>query len=80
MSSPNGKDGDERKKRPRTAFTATQIKALEAEFERNKYLSVSKRLHLSRTLHLTETQVSTFCLLYTIFLYSLSTKKKLDIC
>jgi len=30
---------DERKKRPRTAFTATQIKSLEAEFERNKYLS-----------------------------------------
>ncbi|XP_059485233.1 homeobox protein MSX-3 [Neocloeon triangulifer] len=57
MSSPLGKEADERKKRPRTAFTATQIKALEAEFERNKYLSVSKRLHLSRTLHLTETQI-----------------------
>ncbi|XP_065353667.1 barH-like 1 homeobox protein [Cloeon dipterum] len=57
MSSPTSKESDERKKRPRTAFTATQIKALEAEFERNKYLSVSKRLHLSRTLHLTETQI-----------------------
>ena len=30
-----GEDVD-RKKRPRTAFTAAQIKALEAEFERNK--------------------------------------------
>jgi len=60
VPSPSGKEGDERKKRPRTAFTATQIKALEAEFERNKYLSVSKRLHLSRTLHLTETQVNHF--------------------
>lgn len=48
---------DERKKRPRTAFTAAQIKSLEAEFERNKYLSVAKRLQLSKTLKLTETQV-----------------------
>ncbi|PSN33239.1 Homeobox protein ceh-19 [Blattella germanica] len=47
---------DERKKRPRTAFTAAQIKSLEAEFEKNKYLSVAKRLQLSKTLKLTETQ------------------------
>lgn len=49
---------DERKKRPRTAFTAAQIKSLEAEFERNKYLSVAKRLQLSKSLKLTETQVN----------------------
>lgn len=49
---------DERKKRPRTAFTAAQIKSLEAEFERNKYLSVAKRLQLSKNLKLTETQVN----------------------
>jgi BarH-like protein len=48
---------DERKKRPRTAFTAAQIKSLEAEFEKNKYLSVAKRLQLSKSLKLTETQV-----------------------
>ena len=48
---------DDRKKRPRTAFTAAQIKALEGEFERNKYLSVSKRMQLSKQLRLTETQV-----------------------
>ncbi|XP_014480196.1 PREDICTED: homeobox protein ceh-19-like [Dinoponera quadriceps] len=48
---------DERKKRPRTAFTAAQIKSLETEFERNKYLSVAKRLQLSKTLKLTETQI-----------------------
>uniref|UniRef100_A0A6A7G1I8 Homeobox protein MSH-D isoform X1 n=1 Tax=Hirondellea gigas TaxID=1518452 RepID=A0A6A7G1I8_9CRUS len=48
---------DDRKKRPRTAFTAAQIKSLEQEFERNKYLSVSKRLHLSKQLKLTETQI-----------------------
>ena len=52
---PSGQD--ERKKRPRTAFTAAQIKSLEAEFEKNKYLSVAKRLQLSKNLKLTETQV-----------------------
>lgn len=51
--------GDDRKKRPRTAFTAAQIKALESEFEKNKYLSVSKRMQLSKQLKLTETQVET---------------------
>lgn len=45
------------KKRPRTAFTANQIKSLENEFEKSKYLSVSKRLQLSKSLNLTETQV-----------------------
>ncbi|XP_034241797.1 homeobox protein B-H1 [Thrips palmi] len=53
----SGGDLDDRKKRPRTAFTAAQIKALEAEFERNKYLSVAKRLQLSRALKLSETQI-----------------------
>uniref|UniRef100_A0A1Y1NH15 Homeobox domain-containing protein n=1 Tax=Photinus pyralis TaxID=7054 RepID=A0A1Y1NH15_PHOPY len=48
---------DDRKKRPRTAFTASQIKSLEAEFEKNKYLSVAKRNQLSKTLKLTETQI-----------------------
>ena len=48
---------DERKKRPRTAFTASQIKSLESEFEKNKYLSVSKRTQLSKQLSLSETQV-----------------------
>ena len=51
---------DDRKKRPRTAFTAAQIKALETEFEKNKYLSVSKRMQLSKQLKLTETQVYAF--------------------
>lgn len=49
--------GDDRKKRPRTAFSASQIKALESEFERGKYLSVAKRTALAKQLHLTETQV-----------------------
>lgn len=53
-------EGEDRKKRARTAFTAHQIKLLEAEFEKNKYLSVSKRLQLSKTLMLTETQVSSY--------------------
>ncbi|GIY37287.1 homeobox protein GBX-2 [Caerostris darwini] len=59
--SENGTDGegtaDDRRKRPRTAFTSSQIKALEAEFEKNKYLSVSKRLQLAKTLKLSETQI-----------------------
>uniref|UniRef100_H2YHJ3 Homeobox domain-containing protein n=1 Tax=Ciona savignyi TaxID=51511 RepID=H2YHJ3_CIOSA len=45
------------KKRPRTAFTPEQIKRLEAEFHRNKYLSVGKRMELSKALKLTETQI-----------------------
>ncbi|KAJ8923912.1 hypothetical protein NQ315_006688, partial [Exocentrus adspersus] len=53
----SSKADDDRKKRPRTAFTASQIKSLEAEFERNKYLSVAKRCQLSKTLKLTETQI-----------------------
>ncbi|XP_055628947.1 ventral anterior homeobox 2 [Toxorhynchites rutilus septentrionalis] len=48
---------DDRKKRPRTAFSAAQIKALETEFERGKYLSVAKRTALAKTLQLTETQI-----------------------
>ncbi|XP_043467241.1 barH-like 1 homeobox protein [Leptopilina heterotoma] len=55
--SPSAASDEERKKRPRTAFTASQIKSLEAEFERNKYLSVAKRLQLSKSLKLTETQI-----------------------
>lgn len=48
---------DDRKKRPRTAFSAAQIKALESEFEKGKYLSVAKRTSLAKSLNLTETQV-----------------------
>jgi len=51
---------NEIKKRPRTAFTPEQIKRLEAEFQRNKYLSVGKRMELSKALKLTETQVNIF--------------------
>ncbi|SPP74719.1 blast:Homeobox protein Hmx [Drosophila guanche] len=50
-------NGDDRKKRPRTAFSAAQIKALETEFERGKYLSVAKRTALAKQLELTETQI-----------------------
>ena len=50
-------NSDDRKKRPRTAFSAAQIKALEGEFERGKYLSVAKRTNLAKNLSLTETQV-----------------------
>ncbi|XP_060525360.1 barH-like 1 homeobox protein isoform X2 [Cylas formicarius] len=56
-SSQDPKSDEERKKRPRTAFTASQIKSLESEFEKNKYLSVAKRCQLSKALKLTETQI-----------------------
>jgi len=48
---------DEKKKRPRTSFTANQIEVLEDEFERNKYLSVARRSMLASSLALTETQI-----------------------
>ena len=55
---PGGNLGpNEIKKRPRTAFTPEQIKRLEGEFTRNKYLSVGKRMELSKALKLTETQI-----------------------
>ena len=53
-------DIDVPKKRPRTAFTPEQIKRLEGEFSKNKYLSVAKRMELSKALNLTETQVIIF--------------------
>ncbi|XP_026741997.1 homeobox protein ceh-30-like [Trichoplusia ni] len=46
-----------RGKRARTAFSAQQIKSLEAEFEKNRYLSVAARGRLARQLRLTETQI-----------------------
>ncbi|XP_032227750.2 homeobox protein MSX-2 [Nematostella vectensis] len=49
--------GDDTKKRPRTAFTNEQIKDLEAEFQKSKYLSVSRRMELANSLSLTETQI-----------------------
>lgn len=45
------------KKRPRTAFTNEQIKTLESEFQKSKYLSVARRMELSQSLKLTETQI-----------------------
>ena len=59
-SNSNHRYSQEVKKRPRTAFTPEQIKRLEDEFNKNKYLSVGKRLELSKSLKLTETQVCLF--------------------
>ena len=48
---------DPTKKRKRTAFTGTQVKELEGEFRRSKYLTISRRTELSKSLKLTETQI-----------------------
>ncbi|RWS15086.1 homeobox protein ceh-30-like protein, partial [Dinothrombium tinctorium] len=56
LQSRESSNGDERKKRSRTSFTAQQIRVLESEFERNKYLPVAKRTQLSKALNLSETQ------------------------
>lgn len=45
------------KKRPRSTFSAEQINELEREFQRSKYLSVSRRIELSELLVLTEAQI-----------------------
>lgn len=45
------------KKRKRTAFTNQQVKDLEGEFRRSKYLTISRRMELSKSLQLTETQI-----------------------
>ena len=48
------------RKRPRTAFSQDQVRCLEGEFARNKYLTVSRRVELSKELGLTENQVCNF--------------------
>ena len=45
------------RKRPRTAFSQDQVRSLENEFARNKYLTVGRRVELSKELGLTENQV-----------------------
>lgn len=45
------------KKRTRTAFTPQQVKKMEEEFNKNKYLSVAKRNELAISLKLKEEQV-----------------------
>ncbi|CRK90611.1 CLUMA_CG004313, isoform A [Clunio marinus] len=52
------KSGVDRK--PRQAYSQTQLERLENEFKQDKYLSVSKRLELSKCLNLTEVQIKTW--------------------
>uniref|UniRef100_A0AC35GRC1 Homeobox domain-containing protein n=1 Tax=Panagrolaimus sp. PS1159 TaxID=55785 RepID=A0AC35GRC1_9BILA len=47
-------------RKPRQAYSASQLQTLENEFKDDKYLSVQKRIYLSQTLQLTETQIKTW--------------------
>ena len=54
---PKSYNPTEQRKRPRTAFSQDQVRSLETEFSRNKYLTVGRRVELSKDLGLTENQV-----------------------
>lgn len=47
-------------RKPRQAYSAKQLEALETEFKRDPYLNVTKRQELSRCLCLTEVQIKTW--------------------
>ena len=51
---------NKKQRKPRTAFTDSQLNTLEKSFERQKYLSVQERLELANRLHLSDTQVKTW--------------------
>ena len=44
-------------KRPRTAFTSSQLDRLRKEFQMNRYLTESRRIHLAQELGLSESQL-----------------------
>lgn len=52
------KTGIDRK--PRQAYSQSQLERLESEFKNDKYLSVSKRVELANFLNLTEVQIKTW--------------------
>ncbi|XP_039485394.1 homeobox protein MSH-D [Drosophila santomea] len=64
INSTNFQEKQMRKKftdrKPRQAYSASQLERLENEFHLDKYLSVSKRVELSKSLSLTEVQVKTW--------------------
>ena len=47
-------------RRRRTAFTSSQLKALEEKFHEKKYLTITERNGLAKALQLTDTQVKTW--------------------
>lgn len=47
-------------RRRRTAFTSSQLKALEQNFRDKKYLTITERNNLAKNLCLTDTQVKTW--------------------
>lgn len=48
---------DSHSKRPRTAFTSSQLNRLKVEFEKCKYLTGEKRQYLANELNLNESQI-----------------------
>lgn len=52
------KTGIDRK--PRQAYSQSQLEKLESEFIKDKYLSVNKRIELANLLNLTEVQIKTW--------------------
>ena len=54
----DGNDSDDsHSKRPRTAFTSSQLNRLKHEFEKCKYLTGEKRQYLANELNLNESQI-----------------------
>ncbi|VDL91241.1 unnamed protein product [Schistocephalus solidus] len=59
-TSSNIEESVKKPRKARTAFTDTQLAELEANFEKQKYLSVQDRIQLASRLKLNDTQVKTW--------------------
>lgn len=60
LSHVSSMDANKKPRKARTAFSDLQLKALERQFDRQKYLTVQDRTDLAQRLGLTDTQVKTW--------------------